>query len=81
MADILRLGPATKTQVLYGLNLRRPQVQDYLDFLVKKGFLELSQHSKRATYKPTQRGQQLLDCIEKVTRVLEVESLSGSLKG
>ena len=71
MADILRLGPATKTETSYKLNIRRPQLDKYLDFLVKRGFLELSSGSKTVIYLPTQRGRELLNCIDRVTQVLK----------
>ena len=40
MADILRLGEAGKTEIMYSANMSYRQLQKYLEFLVNGEFLE-----------------------------------------
>ena len=73
VADILRLGEAGKTEVLYSANLSHRQLEKYLAFLVREGFLEkFIVPNPGVKYRVTPRGEQLLKNIDAV-----ISSLGG----
>ena len=73
VADILRLGEAGKTEVLYSANLSHRQLEKYLAFLVREGFLEkIIVPNPGVKYQVTPRGEQLLKNIDAV-----ISSLGG----
>jgi len=73
VADILRLGEAGKTEVLYGANLSHRQLEKYLSFLLNEGFLEkFAAPTLGMKYRTTSRGTQLLENIDAV-----IDSLGG----
>ena len=73
VADILRLGEAGKTEVLYGANLSHRQLEKYLSFLLNEGFLEkVAALTPGMKYRTTSRGTQLLENIDAV-----IDSLGG----
>ena len=73
VADILRLGEAGKTEVLYGANLSHRQLEKYLSFLLNEGFLEkVAALTTGMKYRTTSRGTQLLENIDAV-----IDSLGG----
>ncbi|MDO8473817.1 MAG: winged helix-turn-helix domain-containing protein [Dehalococcoidia bacterium] len=76
IADMLRLGVASKTQILLSANLRHPQLEKYLDFLTQGGFLHQSYGSRYSEYRITPRGKELLSNIDKVAIYM---SPSGTL--
>ena len=68
IADILRLGEARKTEIMYGANMSYKQLQRYLDSLIEGGFIErlyLSEQAER--YKVTVKGNILLDNIDSIS--------------
>ena len=71
IADILRLGEAGKTEIMYSANLSFRQLQKYLSYLVKEGFLEAKiVHNPGVKYLVTPRGAQLLNSIDAVLSAL-----------
>ncbi len=71
IADILRLGEASKTEIMYSANMSYSQLQRYLNSLTRGGFIEraeLSNPVKR--YKVTERGLELLTDIDRISQML-----------
>ena len=72
---MLRLGEngAGKTQLMYGANLSYIQIQKYLGFLTKHGFIDkLIIGNPCVTYHVTDKGKGLQTSIESVLEVLEL---------
>jgi predicted transcriptional regulator len=71
IADILRLGEAGKTEIMYSANMSHRQLQKYLDFMVESGFLEMAVvPNPGIKYKVTKKGQRLLRSIEPILEQL-----------
>jgi len=71
IADTLRLGEASKTEIMYSANMSYGQLQRYLDSLTRGGFIErgeLSNPVKR--YKVTEKGLELLKKIDSISQML-----------
>jgi len=75
MADILKLGQAGKTEIMYSANMSYRQLQRYLEFLTQRGFLEIIKVGNPVTtYKVNRRGLRLLKSID---NLLEMLGLGG----
>ncbi len=71
IADILRLGKASKTDILYGCDLSYTQLQKYLHFLIARGLLELGEDdSEGRRYESTALGNELLGRIDWVRELM-----------
>ena len=71
MADILRLGEAGKTEIMYSANMSYRQLQKYLEFLVNGEFLErIIVPNPGVKYKVTAKGARLLQSIESMLGLL-----------
>ena len=71
IADILRLGEAGKTEIMYSANMSYRQLQKYLEFLTQAGFIERVKLSNPVvTYKVTRRGLKLLRNIDNILGML-----------
>jgi len=71
IADILRLGKASKTDILYGCDLSYTQLQKYLRFLVARGLLELGEDDSGGRhYNSTVLGNELLGRIDWVRELM-----------
>ena len=71
IADILRLGQAGKTEIMYSANMSYRQLQKYLDFLVKNGFIDVMKVGNPVTvYKVNEKGLKLLNTIENLFEML-----------
>ena len=74
MADILRLGEAGKTEIMYSANMSYHQLQKYLGYMVDQGLLERFEvPNPGVKYRPTPKGRELLKRIEGVLEVLGVQ--------
>jgi predicted transcriptional regulator len=72
MADILRLGRAGKTEIMYSANMSYRQLQRYLEFLTQHGFIEIMKVGNPVTtYKVNKRGVRLLKTIENLLEMLD----------
>ena len=79
IADILRLGQAGKTEIMYGANMSYCQLQKYLDFLMERGFIDrVNSENSIATYRTTRKGSTLLRLIESVLAMLSQGDLPDS---
>ncbi len=88
IADILRLGQGSKTQIMYRVGMSYAQLHKYLDYLVERGFLVWDSYRyPGGIYRVSQEGKLLLQSIEKIEGILTfdnngvepVENISGSL--
>ena len=75
IADILRLGEAKKTEIMYSVNMSHSQLEKYLNFLMEKNLLEHSNGNGPGPrlYRTTETGKQLLQDIYKMAEALELE--------
>ena len=79
IADMLRLGQAGKTEIMYSANMSYCQLQKYLDFLMERGFIDrVNSHSSTVTYKTTRKGLSLLKRIDDVLAMLSQGDLIAS---
>ena len=71
IAEILRLGEANKTKIMYQVNMSHTQMQSYLQYLTERSFLERHRNGKgQLVYGPTDAGLALLEHIAMVQRVV-----------
>ena len=76
IADILRLGEAGKTEIMYTVNLSYSMRQKYLRKLLKSDLLnEVRQDTRSVTYRITRKGLNLLTAIENMQEMLRLEEL------
>jgi predicted transcriptional regulator len=74
MADILRLGEAGKTEIMYSANMSYRQLGRYLQFLTDRGFIEIIKVGNPVTtYKVNEKGLRLLENIENLLAMLGLE--------
>jgi predicted transcriptional regulator len=79
IADILRLGQAGKTEIMYSANMSYSQLQKYLASLTEGGFMErVSSETSLATYRTTKDGRNLLKVIEIVLDMLYQGDIYGA---
>ena len=71
MADILRLGKAGKTEIMYSANMSYSQLQRYLGYLTERGFIDKTKVGSPITqYRVNNRGLSLLAKIESLLEML-----------
>ena len=68
IADILRLGEASRTKILYSSNISWYLLKKYLSLLTEQGFLTIIKNGKHRIYRPTKEGEILLHRIDEVYR-------------
>ena len=73
IADILRLGEAGKTEIMYSVNMSYNQLEKYLDFLLEGSFLRQVEGKRIRVYQTTSKGKRLLQQIDKLVQILEWE--------
>ena len=79
IADILRLGEAGKTEIMYGANMSYCQLKKYIDLLTERGFMDrVNSENSIATYRTTRKGHTLLKLIESVLALLSQGDLPDS---
>ena len=73
IADILRLGQAGKTEIMYSANMSYFQLQKYLNYLLKLGLIDkVEVGNPSVTYRVTEKGLSLLKSIEGVLEILQL---------
>jgi predicted transcriptional regulator len=73
IADMLRLGEAGKTEIMYSANMSYFQLQKYLNFLLKQGLIyKVTVGNPVITYRVTKKGLKLLRNIDNILEVLEL---------
>jgi predicted transcriptional regulator len=76
IADILRLGQAGKTEIMYSANMSYFQLQKYLNYLIKLELIDkVIVGNPSVTYRVTEKGLELLKSIEGVLEVLKFREI------
>lgn len=71
IADMLRLGEAGKTEIMYSANMSYFQLQKYLQFLTEKGLIDkVTVGNPKITYRITDKGLRLLESIDTILEML-----------
>lgn len=74
IADMLRLGEAGKTEMMYSVNMSYFQLQKYLSFLLERGFVDkVRVGNPSVTYRVTDKGLKLLRGIDDILETLELK--------
>ena len=78
IADMLRLGEAGKTEIMYSANMSYAQLQKYLKFLLQLELIDkVTVGNPIVTYRVTKKGLKLLRSIDSILEMLELrEELS-----
>ncbi len=72
IADILRLGEAGKTEIMYSANMSFRQLQKYLGFMLQLELItKVEIGNPIVTYRVTNKGLRLLQNIDSILEVLE----------
>ncbi len=72
IADMLRLGEAGKTEIMYSANMSYFQLQKYLNFMLQLGLIDkVAVGNPVVTYRITRKGLRLLKSIDSILEVLE----------
>lgn len=73
IADILRLGEAGKTEIMYSANMSYFQLQKYLNFLLQLKLIDkVTVGNPIVTYRVTRKGLRLLRNIDSILEMLEL---------
>ena len=59
------------TNIMYGANINFKQLKQYMEFLVEKKLLRVSETDSKKRYKTTSRGIELLKDYEKIQKSLK----------
>ncbi len=72
IADMLRLGEAGKTEIMYSANMSYFQLQKYLNFLLQLKLIDkVMVGNPVVTYRITEKGLRLLKSIDSILEILE----------
>jgi len=72
IADMLRLGEAGKTEIMYSANMSYFQLQKYLKFLLDLRLIDkVTMGNPSVTYRVTKKGLKLLRSIDGIMEILE----------
>ena len=73
IADMLRLGEAGKTEMMYSVNMSYFQLQKYLNFLLDRKLIDkVKIGNPSVTYRVTRKGMRLLRGIDVILGTLEL---------
>jgi predicted transcriptional regulator len=73
IADMLRLGEAGKTEIMYSANMSYAQLQKYLKFLLELKLIDrMTVGNPVITYRITKKGLRLLRSIDNILETLEL---------
>ena len=74
IADMLRMGEAGKTEIMYSVNMSYFQLQKYLNFLLERGLIDkVALGNPSVTYRVTRKGLNVLRSIDNVLEALELK--------
>ena len=72
IADMLRLGEAGKTEIMYSANMSYFQLKKYLNFLLELNLIDrVTVGNPVVTYRVTRKGLRLLEHIDNILEILE----------
>ncbi len=75
VADMLRLGEAGKTEIMYSANMSYKQLQKYLKFLLDLKLIDkVTIGNPMVTYRVTKKGLRLLRSIDGILETLELKT-------
>jgi predicted transcriptional regulator len=75
IADILRVGEASKTEIMYGANMSFFQLQKYMKYLLELALIDkVTVGNPMVTYRVTAKGSKLLRNIDSVLQILEFQT-------
>ena len=73
IADMLRLGEAGKTEIMYSANMSYFQLKKYLNFLLQMKLIDkVTVGNPIVTYRVTKKGLRLLRNIDNILHMLEL---------
>jgi predicted transcriptional regulator len=73
IADMLRLGEAGKTEIMYSVNMSYFQLQKYLGFLLDRGLIDkVKLGNPSVTYRVTRKGLDILRSIDSLMETLDM---------
>ena len=74
IADMLRLGEAGKTEIMYCANMSYFQLQKYLNLLLQLNLIDkVAVGNPVVTYRVTRKGLRLLKSIDSILEILELK--------
>ena len=80
LGEIMRLGSAGKTEIMYSVNMSHAQLTRYLEFLTDRGLLERVVGKARIPlYVTTEKGKALLPHIQALVEVLGQEERNAGI--
>jgi predicted transcriptional regulator len=75
IADMLRLGEAGKTEIMYSVNMSYFQLEKYLNFMLKQQLIDkITVGNPTVTYRVTKKGLELLRNIENIQKILNTDT-------
>ena len=76
IADMLRLGEAGKTEMMYSVNMSYFQLTKYLNFLIERGLVsKIALGNPSVTYRVTNKGLQLLRSIDGILEMMDAKEV------
>ncbi|MEJ2242030.1 MAG: winged helix-turn-helix domain-containing protein [Candidatus Bathyarchaeota archaeon] len=77
MAEIMEAAKEKqlKTRIMYMVNLSFSQLNEYLEFLTKTGFLRFYSEDKRKVYETTTKGNQYIKNYIEMSNWLQIQNL------
>jgi predicted transcriptional regulator len=73
IADMLRLGEAGKTEIMYSVNMSYFQLQKYLGFMLERGLIDkVALGNPSVTYRVTTKGLEVLRSIDGLLETLNL---------
>ena len=80
IADMLRLGEAGKTEIMYSANMSYFQLQKYLKFLLQQKLIDkVYLGNPSVSYRVTEKGFNLLQHIDSIQQILESDEEGAPL--
>jgi len=74
IADMLRLGEAGKTEIMYSVNMSYFQLQKYLNFMMERELIDkVKLGNPSVTYRVTKKGLGLLRHIDEILDTLNLK--------
>jgi predicted transcriptional regulator len=78
IADMLRLGEAGKTEIMYSVNMSYFQLQKYLNFMIERELVDkVRLGNPSVTYRVTKKGLTLLRHIDDILDTLNLKDDGG----
>ena len=73
MAEIMEVAKEKqlKTRIMYKVNLSFSQVNDYLTFLIERGFLRVTFDNKKKIYQTTEKGNSYIENYFEMVNLLK----------